>query len=185
MNKNGGFTLVELLVAILISSIVVGLVGTMLSFNIKSFKSSRETMDVQYESQMAINQLNSLFSEATSIESIMVNDGLLDITYDSDDLDNLVVKSEVVRIILNSDFLENDVYVNKQYILDFNKADKKIINSIDSETYELSRNVSNFWIEPINGTMKTANLFELSLEFDNNGRTISLNQQVKMRNKSR
>ncbi len=185
MNKNEGFSTVELLVALLISSIIVTAIGSMLSFNIKSFKHSRETIDVQYESQIAMNQLTSLLSEATYIESVVVFDGAFETTYDLSNLDTLLDKNEIISLSFHSDFLEGTSYVDKLYTLNFDKANNIISNTIESESYELARNVTGFWIAPINGSMKSANLFEITLEFDNNGKTLSLVQQVKMRNKER
>ncbi len=185
MNENGGFTLVELLVVLLISSVVLALLGTLITFNVKSFNNSRDMMDIQYESQMAMNQLSEIFSEATYIEAMVISDGITETAYNLNDLDSLIDKCNIISVLVHCDVLESGTYLDKVNNISYDKNENKIFNEIDGESYELARNVNYIWIRPVNGSMSSANLFEINLELENNGKTINLIQQVKMRNKER
>ncbi|MFZ5966252.1 MAG: prepilin-type N-terminal cleavage/methylation domain-containing protein [Bacillota bacterium] len=65
-----GFTLVELIVVIGIIGIVVSTIGTFLVSNVKTFHYADDQMEVQYQAQIAMNELVDRVVEAEGIESI-------------------------------------------------------------------------------------------------------------------
>ena len=66
-----GFTLVELVVALAISSIIFVALGTFLIFNLRSYNATTDIIDLQYEGQLAMNQLAALAKESKGIEFIV------------------------------------------------------------------------------------------------------------------
>lgn len=65
MNNNQGLTLLELVVAIAISSIVLLCVGTFVSISTRTSSSTKANAMVSQETQTAMNQLNRMVMEAT------------------------------------------------------------------------------------------------------------------------
>lgn len=64
MRKNGGFSLVELIIAIAILSIVGIAIFGFVAFGSKAFSNSNKEVKLQYEQQVAVNQIRDLVIEA-------------------------------------------------------------------------------------------------------------------------
>ncbi len=67
--KEGGFTTVEMMVALLIAGIIMAAIGTFLVFHVNGFNESRNIIALQREGQLTMNQLSEMLSESTGIES--------------------------------------------------------------------------------------------------------------------
>lgn len=68
--NNKGFTTVELIVAIAIVGLLMAAVANFMTFNIKGFQSTKDVIDIQYEGQIAMNQLTRIVRESTGILAI-------------------------------------------------------------------------------------------------------------------
>jgi prepilin-type N-terminal cleavage/methylation domain-containing protein len=67
-NLNRGFTLIELIVSLTVASIVLLAIGTLMSVGTKSYYSTSTEIELQKESQIAINQINDLMIKAQAYE---------------------------------------------------------------------------------------------------------------------
>lgn len=68
--KDKGFTTIELMVAILIAGIIMGAVGSFLTFHIQSFNANQAVVNTQYEGQLAMNQLTDIAMASEGITAI-------------------------------------------------------------------------------------------------------------------
>lgn len=64
IHKNQGFTVIELMVATLIAAIITGAIGSFLVMHIKSFEVTKDLVDIQYDSQIALNGLGEIVMES-------------------------------------------------------------------------------------------------------------------------
>ncbi len=63
-NRNLGFTLIELIVSLTVASIVLLAIGTLMSVGTKSYQSTSNEIELQKESQIAMNQIHDLMIKA-------------------------------------------------------------------------------------------------------------------------
>ncbi len=68
--NNKGFSLIELLVALAISSIIIVLLGSLLLNSMKSYNKQSVGADLQNESQVVVNQMVDSIMEATAIDLV-------------------------------------------------------------------------------------------------------------------
>lgn len=64
LNQENGFTVIELMVATLIAAIITGAIGSFLVIHIKSFETTKDLVDIQYDSQIALNGLGEIVMES-------------------------------------------------------------------------------------------------------------------------
>lgn len=69
-NKNGGFTLVELLVTIAILGFVILAIGGALVSSAKSYRSGNVEVDLQQQSQITANLISSLVQDASTVSFV-------------------------------------------------------------------------------------------------------------------
>jgi len=75
-HENDGFSVIELMLAIVIAGMMMGAVGGFLTAHIKSFETTLDVIDVQYEGQLALNALSKVAMESKGIYHVQlgVND---------------------------------------------------------------------------------------------------------------
>ncbi len=66
--KNRGFTLLELVIAIAISSLIVGSVAAFLCSSTSHYRRTKEEISLQMEAQLILNQLDNLMMEAENVK---------------------------------------------------------------------------------------------------------------------
>ncbi len=177
--NNKGFTTVEVLISVVISSIVMGAVGSFLVFNVKGFKETKDTIDVQYEGQMVMNQIVDLLTESCGIEDIDGTDTSTGNTVAYESYETAIPSSLVIKQKVDS----AGVFVEKEYKIKYNSAEEKIMVETDGVTYELGRYISKFEVSPTRGSYKDTNTLSIKIEITKNGKQVLLENQVKMRNK--
>ncbi|MGB4659534.1 MAG: prepilin-type N-terminal cleavage/methylation domain-containing protein, partial [Mobilitalea sp.] len=68
VKDNRGLTLIELIIAMAISSIVIGMVIVIISAGSRNFNIAQNEVDIQMEAQTVVNQIEDTIIEASWIE---------------------------------------------------------------------------------------------------------------------
>ncbi len=141
LKGNQGFTVIELMVATLIAAIITGAIGSFLVIHIKSFEATKDLVDIQYDSQIALNGLGEIIMESKGV-TYMTNDSA------ARDGDNLVDRLSSVRDPHAFAFEKTDgsvvlfLYEKDQNILWFSEPASNVI------TYDLTvdtNEINNSW----------------------------------------
>ncbi len=91
MNKNSGFSLIELLVTIGISGIVILMISFIMSQGTTIYKGENEVIDIQGEMQIVRNQLSETLMGAKNIVIVEAGDDIVIYTGDVDKSTNKLV----------------------------------------------------------------------------------------------
>lgn len=122
--KNKGFTLVEIMVAIAISSVVLLMLSVMLVQGTKLFKRETEGIDVQNELQIVRNQLNECLMSAKSLVIVEAGDSLVIYTGEADPATNKLVAETsgtgganeiTTERVITFDSSEGKLYISNNY----------------------------------------------------------------------
>ncbi|PKM50788.1 MAG: hypothetical protein CVV02_09850 [Firmicutes bacterium HGW-Firmicutes-7] len=70
IQNNAGFTVVEMMVAVLIAGTITAAIASFLMIHIKSYESTKNIIDLQYEAQLALNQMAKIAMESTGVSHI-------------------------------------------------------------------------------------------------------------------
>lgn len=163
--NNKGFTLIELIVALAISSLILIAVGTFLVFNLRSFNATNDIINIQYEGQLALNQLADIAKASKGIDAIedMTGDdrlnesgelipgeiqfshyaynALLDVDERTTFIINFVPGANVGEGILRCTIIDNDGSVIDAYIM-AKYIDAFSVNPEANENFGSSRTLS-------------------------------------------
>ena len=77
MNKNSGFSLIELLVTIAISSVVILMISFIMVQGTTLFKGENEAIDIQGEMQIVRNHISETLMGAKNLVIVEVDDGIV------------------------------------------------------------------------------------------------------------
>lgn len=137
IHKDGGFTLVELLVVIAIMGIIIMAISSFLISNIKIFHRADNQIEVQYNAQVAMNEMTEEIMEAKNIESIKIKDSS---TYNG----SYQTVEEIVFRLLDGQFME----------FKYNAASKTLMRGKDNNsryitTNQYANNIENFRLKLI------------------------------------
>jgi prepilin-type N-terminal cleavage/methylation domain-containing protein len=192
---NEGFTVIELILAIAIAGIIMGAVGSYLVFNLASFNDTKDIIDIQYEGQLAINQLTDIARESTGIIEIknildtseLNSDGKInnpsELVFYHKKLNGLG-NSELTKYAIKYDFSISTMTC--EITSNYNASTNLPASPTDS--YVMAKQIASFQVEPTNmGSTSTVD-FEyaksLIMYFDmaDGDATMSMHSEVKFRN---
>lgn len=180
MNSNKGFTTIELILAIAIAGIIMGAVGTFLNFNLKGFNATKEVIDIQYEGQLAMNQLTAIAKESMGIEDIYNEDGDL-----SNDLANVIINPRKI-IFRHKD--KDPVVGFIEYKIEYSSSTQELTctvtpNGGTPQSYIMASRIEQLRIEPTNGIdFEYTKSIQIFLDMADGDAKMSTQSQVKFRN---
>ncbi len=166
--RNKGFTLVELMIAIAISSIVLASVAMLMGSVSRNYKAANEKVSLQMEAQLIINQMNQMIMESTNVmlpgekitdtEAVPSNSWMI---FQND-------KGYIITITFDS--------VNHELL--FTKEERGAVNTPTNELF--GQYVKNFSVTRSGTTGVT---FEITLILEQGGNSFTIqNSRVKIRN---
>ncbi len=183
LNNEHGLSAVEMMVAIVIAGMVIGSLTAYLTTHIRSFETTVDVIDVQYEGQLAYSALGKVAMESTGIS--FVYDGIIDQTQSS-----LAILNPVSVVFENSDKSAYNFYfdqVNQKIIFKREELDanKETLDITADDWYDFAFNVSSWTINPgINGkTYKDTDHIQIEMTLEDGEVTLNLSNLYKMRNK--
>lgn len=149
--NNEGMTLIELIITMAIMAIVLSIMALIISTAIKSFKRTSESVDVQMEAQVAVNQISNLLMESNGFENSTTN----------------LISSDDIKYLIDSLSNWYVVYYSKDkmklYLYEYEKSRKSDAEQVrptesdDTDNqYLLAEYINNFIITLTNN--KTANI---------------------------
>ena len=179
MNSNKGFTTIELILAIAIAGIIMGAVGTFLNFNLKGFNATKEVIDIQYEGQLAMNQLTAIAKESMGIEDILDEAGNPSI-----DVANVIVNPK--KIIFHHKDKDPVVGIT-EYEIGYNPSSQELTCKVTkegiSQSYIMANRIEQLRVEPTNGIdFEYTKSIQIFLEMADGDAKMSTQSQVKFRN---
>ena len=163
-SRNKGYTLLELMLAIAISSIVITSVVALMGSVSRSYKVTNEKVFLQMEAQTILNQLNQMIMESTNVVCS-------DIDGDSDNDLKIYNNDKEYTITINFDSVAKKLLFTK-----VNKVPK-----MGAPTNELfGQYVTEFVVNP---SANAGDSFTIELTLEQGDNTYSIENQVKIRNK--
>ncbi|MCF8018255.1 MAG: prepilin-type N-terminal cleavage/methylation domain-containing protein [Vallitaleaceae bacterium] len=178
MTSDKGFTTIELILAIAIAGIIMGAVGTFLNFNLKGFNATKEIIDIQYEAQLAMNQITAIAKESKGIEDIFDQGGNSRI--DSPDL--LINPSKI--IFHQEDPIEGTI----EFEIDYDPITRVLTCTIiqpdgSSQSYPMASRIEAFSVAPTNDVdFEYTKSIQIFLDMTDGDANLSTQSQVKFRN---
>ncbi len=140
MKKNSGFSLVELIVAIAVFVIAGAVIFGFASYSSNHYSRTNEDVKLQYEQQLAVNQIRDAILEAS--RGINYNDGTKCLYVYSEELDDSGTLTFPVTKI-TYDNIEQKIYMAKKVF-----ASVSAINLAEiSDSYLLAEDVSAFSVD--------------------------------------
>lgn len=162
--KNKGFTLVELMVAIALSSLVISMIAILMGNVSRSYRIANGKISLQMEAQTIMNQLNHMIMEANNVV-------FSDIDGDSDNDLTIYQKDKGYTITITFDSINHELLFTRE----------KTSGGESSLTKDLfGQYVTGFMVEPLE-TRGDTFLITLNLELGDN--SFSLESKIKVRNK--
>lgn len=70
LRSQKGFTVVELMIAVLIAGMITVAISSYLLAHIKAYKASEDIIDLQYDGQVALNQISKIAMESTGLSHL-------------------------------------------------------------------------------------------------------------------
>lgn len=186
MSDNKGFSTLELIITIAIAGIIMGAVGSFLVFNLRSFNATTDVIDIQYEGQLAINQLADIAKQSTGILALEDNGS------PAGDLMNTF--NRTTPYFLQFEHRERDPAdpsSDADVITTYDITYDDITNDITvrvlptDETYILGSYITSYEIEPISdaANFAEADSIQIYLTLESGDASIDLQTHVKFRNK--
>jgi prepilin-type N-terminal cleavage/methylation domain-containing protein len=192
LKDNYGFSVVEMLLAIVIAGLIMGAIGSFLMIHIKSFETTLDVIDVQYEGQLAFNTLGTIAMESQAIDYI--SDGTNDLT-----ATNTEILDPISIVFINGDGSYTSFYYDKtnKKILFMDTptstsetARRDISNVSDTSLwYDFAFNIASWKITPgvtptsgIAETYAAANNMYVYMELEDDGSMLTLSNLFEFRN---
>ncbi len=189
LNNQKGFTTIELILAIAIAGIIMGAVGTFLTFNLRSFNTTTDVINIQYEGQLAMNQLTDIAKQSTGIIEIKT-----DKTSPSSQINEVNDTTPYYLVFKHEDDSSGTEEITT-YELFYDESTQEITvtityppvgtNPSDTETYIMAGTVESFVIATNGATTSYRNTdsIQINMRFEDGDAHIDLQSHVKFRNK--
>lgn len=201
LRSQKGFTVVELMVAVLIAGAITAVITGYLLAHIKSYEAAEAIVDIQYEGQLALNQMSRIAMESTGVSHIITIDEVT-----GAEIDNIAT-DEKDTVHLNDDgeyiaFRELQEDGSELYHI-YTVRDNNTIYYSQSEYDDLSdpttetlfaRHVVALSVTPGKSNLDSsllstdeefedANSIDIELSLERSGATLNVKTQAKYRNK--
>lgn len=191
---NNGFSLIELIVASLITAIISLMVIAFMNITSYSYRNSNAEVSLQMESSISSGLISDLVKEANAYK-------FTDVTVGTSDYSTLYIATNGKKYLIVADtvsgFLllksytdplissgaEAVAYANVLTNIGTNVAD--IVNSTNKEKYFLAKGITSFNVSPAEMTAidsATAYSLDLSMKFKIDNRTFVSNDTINFRN---
>lgn len=186
---NKGFTIVELMVAILILGIISSAAAAFVLNFTKSFHVSDALVDLQSEAQIVSNKLSEMIMESDGLYELMLYDdgGILISMKDSYDKQVVDESGEYIafRFLEEEEKAYHIFTLNKGVLEHSLSMDADLINRTDVE--ETGGNIESIGISPVyvkgkGEPIQTASLLKLEIELRKEDIDFKTSTQVKYRN---
>jgi prepilin-type N-terminal cleavage/methylation domain-containing protein len=184
--NNKGFTTIELILAIAIAGIVMGAIGSFLTFNLRGFNATTDVIDIQYEGQLAMNQLTNIARESTGV--LLLDD---EDTLSGDDFNsNIKITPNTLRFEHKATDPSNSMLeLTTVYDLVYDEIDNEISATITENdgstiTYVIARYIEAFTIKPGDGlSFGDTKSIQMTMRLEQGAAHLDLQTHVKFRNK--
>ena len=170
-----GVTLVELIIAIAVSTIVIAMVITFLTAGTKSYTSANDEVSLQMESQTVMNQLEDMImgSYWTEIRTVEVVDAIVN------------VKALIIYNEENIDVIYWDREAEKLYLVDEQTFDT--IRNLSSISYTDEENLMAVYVKEIEIPTNEDDILakkglQLVITFENDSNINSIVRNITFRN---
>lgn len=189
LKSDQGISVIEVMLAITIAGMIAGAITSFLFIHVKSFELSKNIIDLQYETQMSINQFGRVAMESMGLEYLQdaTNNGALAETGDLiDPLAIAFFKSNTHITIFQYDSTEKTIYFRDEV---------ELADATNGGPHNLDRTVNNWYVfaedveswtlnSGVSGdTFLDTNHINIELEFNHNDITLTLSNLFHMRNK--
>lgn len=190
-SKNQGFTLIELIVSLTVASIVLLAIGTLLSVGTRSYHSSSTEIELQKESQIAMNQIHDLMIKAQAYE-------YKDIDVAGDLVPTLVITASEESDGIMMLYYYVVIFDQARHQLLFQKNSKEDVdaNSLDDWLMEqvttqissatpslLAKHIKTLEVYPTDSRVNSQGSVQLTLELSLGGKEYSTFSTTSFRNK--
>jgi prepilin-type N-terminal cleavage/methylation domain-containing protein len=177
--NNKGVTLVELIVAMAVSSIVIGMVVLIISSGSRSFRMGQQEVDLQMQAQTVINQIEDVVIEAYWLEkkSNITIEGTSDVA--SDVTGYIIYSNEGISAVVF------DRTLQLLYFVDGLTASQ--ITTLSTASYTKANNfmashVTDFMMGTDSSTMLTDQKTLLHITLKNNASQYTIDKTIAFRN---
>lgn len=185
-----GFTTIELILAIAIAGVIMGAVGSFLTFNLRGFNQAKDIIDIQYEGQLAINQLSSIAQESIGITAIDDQGGTDSYTYTTEVTPGTVeFVQDVVISGVDYEYTYHITYDpitdpdNPKILCQLDKENISASSTVSDAQYVMAQYVDAFTLEPTGGSYQTTKSVVIKMTFAEGKASYDLQTEVKFRNK--
>lgn len=199
LRSQNGFTVVELMVAVLIAGAVTAVITGYLLAHIRSYEAAKAIVDIQYEGQLALNQMSRIAMESTGVTHIVTIDEVTGAEIDNMDKKTIITLNDDGEYIAFRELEEDGSELYHIYTV----RNNNIINYSQSEHNDLSdptteslfaRHVVALSVTPgksnrdsslisDNEDFQEAYSIDLELDLESGDATLNLKTQAKYRNK--
>lgn len=174
LKNQKGLSLVELMTAVVIAGAIVGAVSGFLHMHMKSYESTQDIVDIQYEAQLALNQMAEMIMESTGVHDITNSDGA-------------GATGNVSALTPNMISFKDVSGLEQVFTKGVIPADENTIFYQDSSLPSrviFAQNVTSLSFRPLNGySFEKCNALEITMVLKKGGADLTLTTQVKIRNK--
>lgn len=190
MNKNSGFSLIELLVTIGISGIVILMISYILVQGTTLFKDENEAIDIQGELQIVRNQISETLMGAKSVVVVKADDGDIviytgDVDEETNKLENepknlgetsLVTTERIITYIAQ----KNAIYISSTF--DSATSEGNMISdcvtsfsiSLDEKCKKEDETNEDYYVNPLS--------VDVAIELTQRGHSSNVDMNVRVRN---
>ncbi len=180
--SESGFSAVEMLVAVTIVGMIMGAIGSFLSSSIRSFETTVDVIDIQFEGQLAFNAIGKTAMESTGIDYI--HDGALE-------------KTGTNEVVVDPQFLGFNNSDGTITIFYFNDAEDKLMfkttTDLDSEYnltdmdswYDFAYNIDTWTVKPGVGNLAydDGRSIHIQMTLEDDGAAMNISNFYEFRNK--